>query len=671
MIRRVTLAARRVAPMVSLLALALTARAALAADDGGTRSVFDVGAGNRALALGGAFTAIADDASGSLWNPAGLAWVERGETQLAQSEFQSDFHETFAGVVLPDWRWGAVALTVRQFGASGIEQRDDRNTLISSDLPNGESEIGLAYARAIGAWGLGGALKLRRQDVAGRSGGGVGADLGVHVRPGVALGLDAPWASAARVGVALANVIEPTIRLDQESVPDPASLRMGLAVEPPLGSVGVLASLDVEKTRGVSPRLHLGLELEPHPLLALRAGLDQGALTAGTSVRFRDAELVYAFEDAAVGPTHRAGLTWRFGASTDEARAKNDHESEERFAARLAESERRRDAERLENLLAQAEAARARADLDEAAALTATARALDPNDPRGSALEARILGDKGRALEVAGDPAGAAVAYTQALALARQDTALAAARDRSRAASDAKAVRSAEVRRQFTAALDAFAADQLVTARTGFAAILAVNPADAEARTMLSRVERAISIRTQDLMRRADVLARAGLLDDAAATLGHARDLDPRAPGLASAEAELERRRAASHVPAPAPTPRPSPTPAPLTPQQERELAGLYRRGVAAFEGGRSDEALRYWELVWSIRPGYQRVDEYLEREYLTRGLDHFAAGRLEEAVAMWERALQVDPKDPRALAYLARAREQLERARAIGGGKP
>jgi len=29
-----------------------------------------------------------------------------------------------------------------------------------------------------------------------------------------------------------------------------------------------------------------------------------------------------------------------------------------------------------------------------------------------------------------------------------------------------------------------------------------------------------------------------------------------------------------------------------------------------------------------------------------------------------------VDPKDPRALGYLARAHEQIERARAIGGDK-
>jgi Flp pilus assembly protein TadD len=51
--------------------------------------------------------------------------------------------------------------------------------------------------------------------------------------------------------------------------------------------------------------------------------------------------------------------------------------------------------------------------------------------------------------------------------------------------------------------------------------------------------------------------------------------------------------------------------------------------------------------------------------------MEHFAQGRLIEAVSMWERALQVDPKDQRTIAYLARAHEQLERAREIGGDKP
>jgi Flp pilus assembly protein TadD len=51
--------------------------------------------------------------------------------------------------------------------------------------------------------------------------------------------------------------------------------------------------------------------------------------------------------------------------------------------------------------------------------------------------------------------------------------------------------------------------------------------------------------------------------------------------------------------------------------------------------------------------------------------MELFAAGRLLEAVSMWERALQVDPKDPKTIAYLARAHEQLERARQIRGDAP
>src|SRR5436309_11514578 len=46
--------------------------AASAAEDAGTRSVFAQGAGNRAVGMGGAFVGVADDASATMWNPAGL-----------------------------------------------------------------------------------------------------------------------------------------------------------------------------------------------------------------------------------------------------------------------------------------------------------------------------------------------------------------------------------------------------------------------------------------------------------------------------------------------------------------------------------------------------------------------------------------------------------------------
>jgi tetratricopeptide (TPR) repeat protein len=83
----------------------------------------------------------------------------------------------------------------------------------------------------------------------------------------------------------------------------------------------------------------------------------------------------------------------------------------------------------------------------------------------------------------------------------------------------------------------------------------------------------------------------------------------------------------------------------------------------------RPDDALRYWELVQSLRPGYQRVVEYLKREYLTRGMEHYAAGRVEEAMSLWQKALDVDPQDERARGYMARAQTQVARTRELTGG--
>ncbi len=105
-----------------------------------------------------------------------------------------------------------------------------------------------------------------------------------------------------------------------------------------------------------------------------------------------------------------------------------------------------------------------------------------------------------------------------------------------------------------------------------------------------------------------------------------------------------------------------------LTPQQEREVEDLYRRGLAALSARRADDALRYWELAWSMDPSHAGVAAALEREYLMRGMESFAAGRLDDAMALWKKVLRLDPAEPRALAYLARARMQRDRTRELIG---
>ena len=62
--------------IVMILLLALAASTLLsAADDGGTESVFTIGAGARAMGMGNGFTALAEDATAVYYNPAGLAYL--------------------------------------------------------------------------------------------------------------------------------------------------------------------------------------------------------------------------------------------------------------------------------------------------------------------------------------------------------------------------------------------------------------------------------------------------------------------------------------------------------------------------------------------------------------------------------------------------------------------
>lgn len=58
---------------------------------GTTAATFlEIGVGSRAIGMGGAFTALANDASAIYWNPAGLAWLRNGESQFVHAGWLAD-----------------------------------------------------------------------------------------------------------------------------------------------------------------------------------------------------------------------------------------------------------------------------------------------------------------------------------------------------------------------------------------------------------------------------------------------------------------------------------------------------------------------------------------------------------------------------------------------------
>jgi len=653
------------------LAALFAALPAWADEDGGTRSIFAFGAGNRALSMGGAFTALADDPSAPLWNPGGLGFVPRRQlAATGASLYGLDVSEAFAGVVLPDWRYGTLALTFRHLGVGGIEGRDDRNSVTDPSLSDQQMELTFSYGRPIGRFvSLGGTIKLEQQSLAGFNDGAFGLDIGALAFPGALIAPETPWMQRVAVGGAVRNLFSSSMRLNQEDVSDPSSLRLGASYRHPFsGGRSAVFDVDLESGTNVPTGVRAGLEVRLHPLLALRSGFTDGGYTAGAGINWKDFGFDYVFEDNNLGSVHRFGVSFGFGRTMEESRQASLRSDEARLAARLEQAFAEREAARVTELLAEAETARQAGQYDEALDVLAAAATLVPDDPKIRETRMQCLREKAGSLEVKGQYGEAALVYGRLQDLAPEDNVAKDNAARCREESARRAARSEAVQRVFTSSLDAFSSGDLLSARSGFQKLLQIQPNDQEASALLAMTEETIDNRVKDLLEKTGELVQTGSLADAEASLTEAKRYGV-TPAVRHAEIALNSAKRSQQAKAITSSAEAHASKRPRTPEAEHELEDLYKKGMASMEKGRADDALRYWELASSIDPNYQQLRDYLKREYLMRGLDAFAAGRLDEAVDLWEKALRVDPTDEKAKGYLARARQQQSRAREIFGG--
>lgn len=661
-----------------------------ATEDGGVRSVFALGAGNRAIALGGAFAAVADDASAALWNPAGLAQLERRHAAFTSTNlFGMGFSEKYVSLAYPHWRLGNFSLTLRTFGVDGIESRDDSNMLLADDLKDQELEILLAHARTLRpGLSVGGGFKLQRHSLAGYAGNGLGFDAGVLMHPLLLQGGDGPASRSWTVGVALRNLLEPSIRLDAESVPDPRALRLGTAWRKPLGDeLRGLVAMDLEKTGGMDSRLHLGAEVDYREQAALRLGLLSGSLTAGLGLRWRDVVVDFAFEDHPLGSVKRLGVSFLHGSPVGEVRvaalARAEAERREHLERAFAESERARRAEMLDS------AREVYVSGDHAAALDLLSMLglLDPGNAQAASLELEVLADLARAQEASGDLPSAIITLGQLTAKAPDDGTARAELERLRDLSTVSAERSRDLQDLYARGLDAFVADELDVARRLFESALDIAPEDKDILAMLDRVHRTRGQRLSAVCSEARGLVRAGLVDEAEAAVARAAAMGAPADTLTSLRGRIDERRRqlvyeqerrqrdqemAAQLAALSPQPDETvatstgTTGPSLSAGRRQELAALSARARELFDAGQADEAVRIWEMVWDENPQSGEVGDALRDEYLTRGMAAYAAGDLAGAVKVWEQALRVAPDDPRTQGYLERARQQQARIRAL-----
>ena len=299
------------------LALAATAVSvagpAAAAATGETYShaaaIFQIGAGARPLAMGGAFAGVADDENALFYNPAGLAfWRRAGLTSFYSTQYEVVGYGAL-GLALPGFGLGALYLSSPGIAGAGPD---------SQILPE------FAYTNLAGLVGTAGHLGPLAVGIRGKylsvtsaapgtletvNGSGFSGDAAALV----ALG---PF----RVGLVYENLMGQGLRYST-GFEEPWERRLTAGASVRLGPL--LLAADVESLGGGGRFYHAGAELTLG-LLALRAGAtgsltgsgspdQERDLSAGAGLRLGGLQVDYAYlMPSALPETHRISLTLRF-----------------------------------------------------------------------------------------------------------------------------------------------------------------------------------------------------------------------------------------------------------------------------------------------------------------------------------------------------------------------
>jgi hypothetical protein len=307
----------------------------------------------RATGMGEAFVAVADDASASYFNPAGLSRAGR-QVQLNHVDWIADVNHDNLCVVLPVTDFGTVAFTVTALTMGDMEQTtiDNPNTRAREDEGTGlifgasDMAFGVSYARIITdklAFGL--TAKAVSQTVWDMSASAAGVDLGLFYNTGF---------RSLRIGAAVTNfgtqlsfsgrqldysffwpdsgpsVIQGSYKTTP--MPLPTSFRFGVAYDVlDQGPNRLTAAVDITHPSDINETVNFGLEYGMSKTFFLRGGYVLNAdtdyqeeigwltgLSAGLGVMTKPASslnlgLDYSFRYLSyVKPTHRLQLTVGF-----------------------------------------------------------------------------------------------------------------------------------------------------------------------------------------------------------------------------------------------------------------------------------------------------------------------------------------------------------------------
>jgi len=290
------------------------------------------GVGARALGMGGAYVAIANDVTAGYWNPAGLARLNYPQVAGMYAErFAKLVNYNYGGLVFPADRKGSIALSVIRLGVDDIPvtalRRDDlelgaiydgnqiNTPYVVKTINDAEWAFLLSYAKRSSrrlAWGTN--VKVVTKQVGDNSAWGLGFDVGLLYK----------LFRNMNIGVNLQDITTTLLAWDtgrKETITPTMKLGGAYFIDIPSIKSRVIPALDLDlrfENRKTASQFsagrfsfdsHFGVEYEFKRLVAVRLGSDIGHFTAGAGIRLPRLNIDYAFmSHDDLGDTHRISL---------------------------------------------------------------------------------------------------------------------------------------------------------------------------------------------------------------------------------------------------------------------------------------------------------------------------------------------------------------------------
>ena len=313
----------------------------------GTTSLMNIGASARALGMGRAYVALADEPAAVYWNPAALDIIPRISFALFHAPLYEGALYDFIGFVYPTLQFGTIGIGYARIGVGDIPVVDEFNSRMgSSSFITSELYIGygkkLPYNLSAGVTFKVDQEQFTYLNFVTR---GIGLDIGLlYSSP-----FDNTLLRNVNIGFTLQNIIPPELKLGVRQEQLPRQFRIGFMKLIPVGLSGkVRITLDYAQSQFEPGRIHVGTEYQFRDLGTLRIGFDRNNVSVGAGIKYRFMEIDYSFGNLSYQGDwpilHRFALRFNIGKSREELIriAEERRKQRERELVEMTKEEERR-----------------------------------------------------------------------------------------------------------------------------------------------------------------------------------------------------------------------------------------------------------------------------------------------------------------------------------------